>query len=155
MSYISLTPSTNALFAPSEKSIIVSQNKQEFKRKPLFHLLLLPVADSFIPEPPRSSTSINGPQKKAGQPHKLRHSWSSAVPPWGLCSTTGEATFRFSSLHGGWYPANDHIQQLPFWFLESMSGHPGRDRTQADMPFNHTLLKQLDKQWALASSSYY
>lgn len=37
MSYISLTPSANTLFALSERSIMLSQNKQEFKRKSLFH----------------------------------------------------------------------------------------------------------------------
>lgn len=67
MSYVSPGSSTNTLFAPSEKSIMPSQNKQESKRIPHF-IAPVPAADSFTPGSVSSRSSITHPQKNSPQP---------------------------------------------------------------------------------------
>lgn len=149
MSYISLTPSTNTLFAPSEKSIVLSQNKQEFKRKPLFHCSCSPLLTHLL---------LDLWALTHQSPILRRKRWlvlsqapsllelSNANPQGSQLHCRGRP-LSGSPLCAVWYPANDHFHSLPFCFLESTPGYPGRDRTLTDVPLDHTLLKQPDKKW--------
>lgn len=129
MSYISLTASTNILFAPSEKSIILSQNKQEFKRKPLFRCSCFPLLTHLL----------LGLGALAHQSLILRGArWrvSSQAPALPMQKLGSDPAPEAPGHRGGRppsavrYPPTDHFQLLPVCFLEAASGHPGRRRTQ-------------------------
>lgn len=96
--------STHTLFAPSEKSIRLSQNKQEFKRIPHF-IAPVPAADSFTPGPVSLHSSITHPQKNSPQPLSglpVSHGNTLPAPPPPTrfpCYMVEEATFGSSPLH--------------------------------------------------------